>query len=220
VLVYTFVFPFIWAEVNDLAPLLAGSILLLVPGRWRWAGYTAVVASYSVLATVLPLRGNTLTAGQQIPYALLLAAVTAGVGLMVYGLTWRAGLAAQLEALGGELAVMAVVRERLRIARDVHDLLGLGLSAIALRTDLIGRLIGRGDAQAAGEIGELGGSVPRPAPTSGWSPVTGSNGRWPLSWPPPGRSSPPPGSRSAPPFLGVRWRVPPMTCWHRCCVRR
>ena len=51
---------------------------------------------------------------------------------------------------------MAVVQERLRIARDVHDLLGLGLSAIALKTDLIGKLIGRDDARAAAEIGELG----------------------------------------------------------------
>ena len=51
---------------------------------------------------------------------------------------------------------MAVVQERLRIARDVHDLLGLGLSAIALKADLIGRLIGRDDARADAEIGELG----------------------------------------------------------------
>jgi len=51
---------------------------------------------------------------------------------------------------------MAAVQERLRVARDVHDLLGLGLSAIALKTDLIGALIGRDNAQAAAEIGELG----------------------------------------------------------------
>ena len=48
-----------------------------------------------------------------------------------------------------------MVQERLRIARDVHDLLGLGLSAIALKSDLIGRLIGRDDAQAAAEMGEM-----------------------------------------------------------------
>jgi two-component system, NarL family, sensor histidine kinase DesK len=51
---------------------------------------------------------------------------------------------------------MAVLAERLRVARDVHDLLGLGLSAIALKADLIGRLIGRDDARAAAEIAEMG----------------------------------------------------------------
>jgi two-component system, NarL family, sensor histidine kinase DesK len=56
----------------------------------------------------------------------------------------------------GEVAQMAAVRERMRVARDVHDLLGLGLSAIALKADLVGMLIGRDDARAAAEIGELG----------------------------------------------------------------
>jgi two-component system sensor histidine kinase DesK len=50
---------------------------------------------------------------------------------------------------------MAAVRERLRVARDVHDLLGLGLSAIALKTDLIDKLIGRDDGRAAAELDVL-----------------------------------------------------------------
>jgi signal transduction histidine kinase len=50
---------------------------------------------------------------------------------------------------------MAAVRERLRVARDMHDLLGRGLSALALKADLIGKLIGRDDSRAAGEMGEM-----------------------------------------------------------------
>jgi len=73
----------------------------------------------------------------------------------VYGLARLARLAARLEALRGELARMAVVAERLRIARDVHDLLGLGLSAVALKADLVTRLIGRGDTRAGAEIAEM-----------------------------------------------------------------
>ena len=57
-LVYAFLFPFVWAYVGALGPFLAGSVLLLVPGRWRWAGYAALVASYAVLYSVLPLRGE------------------------------------------------------------------------------------------------------------------------------------------------------------------
>jgi two-component system, NarL family, sensor histidine kinase DesK len=155
VLVYAFLFPFIWAYVGALGPFLAGSVLLLVPGRWRWAGYAAVVVSYAVLGSVLDLRGDVIPAGQQIPNAVFLAAVTAEVGLMVYGLSWLAGLAREREGLRDQLARMAAVAERLRVARDVHDLLGLGLSAVALKADLIGALIGRDDIRAAAEIGEM-----------------------------------------------------------------
>ncbi len=155
VLVYAFLFPFVWAYIGFTGPFLAGSMLLLVPGSWRWAGYAAVSVSYPVLYTVLSLRGNIVPASQQIPLTLMTAAITAGVGLMVYGLSRLAGLARQLEELRGELARIAAVRERLRVARDVHDLLGLGLSAIALKADLIGALIGRDDTRAVAELDEM-----------------------------------------------------------------
>jgi two-component system, NarL family, sensor histidine kinase DesK len=153
--VYAFVFPFVAAFVGALAPFLAGSVLLLVPGRWRWAAYGTVVVSWPVLTYTLSLRGITYGPAQTVPAILNGVAITAATGLVVYGLAWLAALAAQLEAMQGELARMAVVQERLRIARDVHDLLGLGLSAAALKADLVGRLMGRDNAQAAAELGEL-----------------------------------------------------------------
>jgi len=154
VLAYVFFLPAL-AGFMDLSPFLAGSVLLLAPRRWRWTGYAAVVAGWSVLYAMVPLhgvpaaeRGGLWTLYQGADFAL--------AGLAVYGLSRLAGLAAQLEELHTGLARAAVVRERLRIARDVHDLLGLGLSAIALKADLAGALIGRDDARAAAEIGELG----------------------------------------------------------------
>lgn len=80
---------------------------------------------------------------------------TATVGLLVYGLTRLAGLARELEGLRGELTLMAAAQERLRVARDVHDLLGLGLSAIALKAGLAAALIGRDDIKAAAEVEEM-----------------------------------------------------------------
>ena len=154
-LVYAFLLPFVWAYIGSLAPFLAGSILLLMPRGWRWAGYAAVVVSFAALYTVLGLRGNVVPAEQQIPVAFYYAAVTAELGLMVYGLSRLSGLARELEGLRDRLARMAAVRERLRVARDVHDLLGLGLSAIALKSDLIAALIGRDDARAAAEMEEM-----------------------------------------------------------------
>jgi two-component system sensor histidine kinase DesK len=155
VLVYAFLLPFVAAYIGALGGFLAGSVLLLVPGRWRWAGFAAVVASWPVLYCWLPLLGSGITSSPRVPYTFVYAAVAAQVGLLVYGLSRLARLARQLEELRGELARTAVAQERLRAARDIHDLLGLGLSAIALKSDLITRLIGRDDARAATEIGEM-----------------------------------------------------------------
>jgi len=140
-------------QVGSLAGFAAGSFLLLVPGRWRWAGYAAVVAGWSALYATVPQAGQPPQQGWAI--VLYETAAAAGVGLTVYGLSWLAGTARQLETLRAELARMAVLAERLRVARDIHDLLGLGLSAIALKADLIGRLIGRDDARAEAEIAEM-----------------------------------------------------------------
>jgi hypothetical protein len=86
---------------------------------------------------------------------LFLTVESAAVGLLVYGLTRLAWLAVRLENLRGELARKAVAGERLRVARDTHDLLGLGLCAIAMKADLIGKLIGRDDARAGKEMAQL-----------------------------------------------------------------
>jgi two-component system, NarL family, sensor histidine kinase DesK len=152
-LAYGFLLPPLGA-LFTLVPFLAGSVLMLVPRRWRWAGYAAVVISWSVLFATVPLHGNGASPG--VIRDLYEAAATAFGGLLVYGLSRLAEMAGELDAVRGEVARMAAVRERLRVARDVHDLLGLGLSAIALKADLVGMLIGRDDARAAAEIGELG----------------------------------------------------------------
>jgi two-component system sensor histidine kinase DesK len=136
----------------SMAGFTAGSFLLLVPGWWRWVGYAAVVCGWSALdATVPPAAGPQPGWSGQ----LYLTVAVALTGLVVYGVSWLAGAARQLDGLRGELARIAVVQERLRVARDVHDLLGLGLSAIALKADLIGRLIGRDNTRAAAEIAEM-----------------------------------------------------------------
>jgi two-component system sensor histidine kinase DesK len=154
VLAYVFFLPPLADFMND-APFLAGSVLLLVPGRWRWAGYAAMVVSWSALYSVVPLRGFS-AADRGAFLTVYYGAVIALFGLVVYGLSRLAGLAGELAGLQGELTRMAAVRERLRVARDVHDLLGLGLSAIALKADLITALIGRDNTRAAAEIAEMG----------------------------------------------------------------
>jgi two-component system sensor histidine kinase DesK len=62
-----------------------------------------------------------------------------------------------LEARDGReaLARLAITEERLRFARDVHDLLGHHLSVIALKAELAQRLAAADPARAGREAGEV-----------------------------------------------------------------
>jgi two-component system sensor histidine kinase DesK len=61
----------------------------------------------------------------------------------------------ELERTRGELARLAVADERLRFARDLHDLLGHSLSVIALKSELAGRLVESDPARAARELADV-----------------------------------------------------------------
>jgi two-component system sensor histidine kinase DesK len=134
------------------AGFLAGSALLLFPDRTRWVWFGVIVGSMPALILLAP--------GASPPAALLrwtgyATATAVAFGLLVYGLAWLTRLAVRSAALREEVAELAAVRERLRLARDTHDLLGLSLSAMALKTDLVTALIGRDDARARCELDEL-----------------------------------------------------------------
>jgi two-component system sensor histidine kinase DesK len=59
----------------------------------------------------------------------------------LYGSARLLGLVNELREARAELAETAIGQERLRISRDLHDLLGQSLSAISLKGDLASRLL-------------------------------------------------------------------------------
>ncbi len=61
----------------------------------------------------------------------------------------------ELHAARKEIARLAVETERLRIARDLHDLLGHNLSLIALKSELAGRLVKTAPERAIVEIADV-----------------------------------------------------------------
>jgi two-component system, NarL family, sensor histidine kinase DesK len=67
----------------------------------------------------------------------------------------RMELVGKLSQTRAELARMAVADERLRIARDLHDLLGHSLSLITLKAELAGRLIEADPDRAAREVADM-----------------------------------------------------------------
>ncbi len=60
-----------------------------------------------------------------------------------------------VHATRAELAQLAVIRERMRFARDLHDLLGYSLSAITLKAELTRRLVGSNPERARDELADV-----------------------------------------------------------------
>ncbi len=88
-------------------------------------------------------------------HLLPLALVVRGLGLDMAGLARLAQALSELHATRRELARLAVVEERLRLARDLHDLLGHTLSMITLKSELAGRLVASEPVRAAGEMRDV-----------------------------------------------------------------
>ncbi|MGW0197866.1 histidine kinase [Nonomuraea sp. NPDC003201] len=113
------------------AGFLAGPILLAFP----WAVALPLVAA---IVAVVAAAGALL--GLPVPLIVNYPISTVVTGLVVYGLFKLAQLARELHESRDGPARAAVVEERLRAARDLHDLLGHTLAAILLKCELARRL--------------------------------------------------------------------------------
>ncbi|TMR31067.1 two-component sensor histidine kinase [Nonomuraea zeae] len=110
---------------------LAGPVLLAFRPLLAWPLVAAIVAGTGAVASLYDLP----------PQEWLNVTVnTLVTALVVYSLLRLAQLAEELKAARESLARSAVVEERLRAARDLHDLLGHSLAAILLKCELARRL--------------------------------------------------------------------------------
>jgi two-component system sensor histidine kinase DesK len=83
----------------------------------------------------------------------VLTIVSIGVLMTAFGRIARANR--ELRATRERLARLAVSEERLRIARDLHDLLGHSLSVIALKSELARKLVEGEPRRAASELDDI-----------------------------------------------------------------
>ncbi|MET8507364.1 histidine kinase [Streptomyces sp. NPDC004787] len=150
-------------------PLLAAqAALALVPLPWLGADWCVwlILLAAAVLLQQRPWW--------PVPAALALVALRAGyterpdrlvggVGwavfameavLVLFGLARFWQLSSELSRSRAELAAVSLEIERWRLSRDIHDLLGLGLSVLALKSDLIAELTTRRPDRARAEIDE------------------------------------------------------------------
>ncbi|PWD51860.1 sensor histidine kinase [Serinibacter arcticus] len=137
------------------------------------ASLIAVVAMFTVgaLATRLRLRWLVLAAVSSCVVTLLahhddlvvpLVAAAVALAFAVLGFAgsyrvsvWILAVVRELEEARRSDALLAVAQERLRIARDIHDVVGRALSVVAVKSDLAATLQRRGDARAEGEMLEV-----------------------------------------------------------------
>jgi two-component system sensor histidine kinase DesK len=108
--------------------------------------FAAAVGSILVLSAVLTLSAYN---------AAYLTLSTMILGLVVFGLARLSLLIRYVHATRGELAQLAVISERMRFARDLHDLLGYSLSAITLKAEVTRRLVGTNPGRARDELAEV-----------------------------------------------------------------
>jgi two-component system sensor histidine kinase DesK len=130
------------------APYLVIAVVLLLP--WAWGVPLALalcgavtflpehVARWSVHGFQWGLGGGTLFA----------AVVVAGMRVF-------AGTNSRLHRAEEEIEQLGAEQERLRIARDLHDLLGHALTTVTVKAELASRLVVRDPARAAAEMAEV-----------------------------------------------------------------
>jgi two-component system sensor histidine kinase DesK len=76
-------------------------------------------------------------------------------GLAVFGFSRLIRANHELAAARNEVAVLAAERERARIARDMHDLLGHSLTTVTVKAALAGRLVDSDPERAKSEIRDV-----------------------------------------------------------------
>lgn len=148
------------------------SIFLVAPAgpddRYTWAWIGGATAGFAPL--LLSGYRRWVAAGLTVAVAVVVGAVVGGSPLVhgVIAVSVAATIIATivlpfrlwnllLDARAGREAVarLAVTEERLRFARDVHDLLGHRLAVIALKAELASRLSGVDPARSAAEAAEV-----------------------------------------------------------------
>ncbi len=112
-----------------------------------WAVVAVTVCVGAFYAIRLGWEAAATSWGDVVPFLLI------GIGMITVSrlvVTVR-----ELRVAREEIALLAVAEERLRFARDLHDLLGHSLSSITLKSELAGRLLPAAPERAAAEVRDI-----------------------------------------------------------------
>jgi two-component system sensor histidine kinase DesK len=127
---------------------VSAATIILLPSRVA----LTIVAGFAVTSAVMPqfigpwnIKGVQWDMGASVALA----------SLAVFGFSRLIRANAELAAMREEVATLAAERERMRIARDLHDLLGHSLTTVTVKAALAARLFDQDPARARQEIAEV-----------------------------------------------------------------
>jgi two-component system sensor histidine kinase DesK len=139
--------PFVFGSDWLGMPIYLGLICALVL-PWRYAGWGAVASVAATAVQSLLIGGDAETTVQ-------ITLTSLGLNVMMLAFRHSRTLVAQLREAQADVRRLAATEERLRIARDLHDLLGHSLSLIVLKSELARRLAARAPERVPGEINDI-----------------------------------------------------------------
>jgi two-component system sensor histidine kinase DesK len=118
------------------------------------AAATPLLAAWRLLAAVLLPTAAVgiaqVAVGSSHPlWAVNYVLCVGGAAVTYRSSVWALGVLWELDRARGVQARLAVAEERLRFARDLHDVLGRNLTLIAVNSELAAELVGRSQDQAA-----------------------------------------------------------------------
>jgi two-component system sensor histidine kinase DesK len=120
-----------------------------------WTLFSKRIATIVVVACIGSATALVAASGLGAGAVLSTATTGGGIGLMMLCFGAVRDRNCDLVRARDEIARLAVNEERLRFARDLHDLLGHSLSVIALKAELAGRMLDRDVQEAALHVEDL-----------------------------------------------------------------
>ncbi|MFK8847610.1 sensor histidine kinase [Streptomyces sp. Ac-502] len=135
-----------------LFPTLPAGCLLSLVVKKRWQALVCAAVSVVTVAA-LALAGIPLKYAWGLPPTFAFSAGFAALTCRSWG--WILAAMRELDEAKGDQARLAVTEERLRFARDMHDVVGRNLAVIALKSELAERLARKGRPEAADQMAEV-----------------------------------------------------------------
>jgi two-component system sensor histidine kinase DesK len=130
--------------------------MVLIASSTVWPTRTLAVAGVVtgvVVGIVLLSAGR--PSAEALVFGVMLALTSTATASSFRFSVWVLDVVTQLDRARDVQARLAVAEERLRFARDLHDVMGRNLSAIAVKGQLAAELVRRGRAGAAEEVTDI-----------------------------------------------------------------